>query len=265
MNKTKICSKCGEEKPRTNQYFYKRKVNVDGLEGQCKDCATEYRNQYFKGNKERVTEIKKLYYKNNKAKTDEYQKQYRNEHKDKQAKYTKIYAEKNKEKIKKVKQQYVKNNSEYISEWHKQYSIDNKEELAKKAKKYYKNNPQVRRLANQKYKARKKELPCELTVKQWETIKDYFNNSCAYCGATEERHNNIYKEQLHQEHFIPLSKGGEYTLNNIIPSCRSCNCSKGNDDFFKWYPKKECYNIHREKLILKYLGYTNKIQQLSIL
>lgn len=45
--KTKICTKCKNEK--TENSFYKSKVHKDGLYPYCKSCATEYkRNEYKK-------------------------------------------------------------------------------------------------------------------------------------------------------------------------------------------------------------------------
>jgi 5-methylcytosine-specific restriction endonuclease McrA len=39
---------------------------------------------------------------------------------------------------------------------------------------------------------------------------------------------------LHQEHHIPVAKGGGYTPNNILPACQSCNLSKGSRDPVEW-------------------------------
>jgi 5-methylcytosine-specific restriction endonuclease McrA len=98
-------------------------------------------------------------------------------------------------------------------------------------------------------------LPYTLTEEQWEEIKNYFDNRCAYCGK---------EKPLQQEHFIPVSKGGEYTHNNIIPACGDCNFKKLNHDFFEWYPKQKSYSELRERKILNYLGYTGKTQQLRL-
>lgn len=96
-----------------------------------------------------------------------------------------------------------------------------------------------------------------LTIKQWEECEKAFVYKCAYCGK---------KRKLTQDHFIPLSKGGEYSLNNIVPVCLSCNSSKLDNDFFEWYPKQPFYSELRERRILKYLNYNKKLyQQLSIL
>ena len=80
----------------------------------------------------------------------------------------------------------------------------------------------------------------------WNKCKEYFNNSCAYCGA-----NNT---TLHKEHVIPLSKGGNLVKENIIPSCQSCNSSKGTKLFHEWYKKYKHYSVEREEKIIKYLN-----------
>jgi 5-methylcytosine-specific restriction endonuclease McrA len=99
-------------------------------------------------------------------------------------------------------------------------------------------------------------LDSNYTKEQWEECKNTFDNKCAYCGKNDK---------LSQEHFVPVSKGGEYTENNIIPSCKSCNSSKNNSNFFDWYPKQEFYSKIREQNILKHLRYDNNTQQLALI
>src|SRR5690606_38223949 len=100
-------------------------------------------------------------------------------------------------------------------------------------------------------------LDSNLTQEQWEQCLESFNNSCAYCGTNDE--------VMCREHFIPVIKGGEFSKNNIIPCCVSCNSSKRDRDFFEWYPTKDFYSKQRENKILKYLNYKYHTQQLSIL
>ena len=109
-------------------------------------------------------------------------------------------------------------------------------------------------MRNQRRMALKRKLSSTLTLAQWENMKMHFNNKCAYCGK---------ELPLAQEHFLALTKGGEYTVNNIIPSCKTCNSSKCNKDFFTWYPKYKYFSKKREKIILKFLNYKNEIQQLT--
>ena len=53
-----------------------------------------------------------------------------------------------------------------------------------------------------------------------------FSHACAYCGADGD---------LQVEHVIPISKGGEHHLGNIVPACQRCNFSKGKADAEQWY------------------------------
>ena len=94
---TKICSKCGEEKPATTEYFRKAKANKDGLMRQCKDCTKEYYKQYRKENKEKLKEHKKQWRQENKEYYLEYNKQYYKENKEKIKEYLKQWRQENKE------------------------------------------------------------------------------------------------------------------------------------------------------------------------
>ena len=38
---TKVCTKCGIEKPATNEYFYKSERGLYGLRSNCKECANK--------------------------------------------------------------------------------------------------------------------------------------------------------------------------------------------------------------------------------
>lgn len=163
-------------------------------------------------------------------------------------------AEYNKEN-KARRSEYLKENKDQISKRRKQYRIENKETVYGYIGQWHKENPDKCRIIRQRSRARKRELLSTLTAEQWETIKQAFNSQCAYCGEPRD---------LTQEHFIPLSKRGEYTHNNIIPACRSCNSSKNTKDFFEWYPKYEHYSKKRERKILKFLNIKNGIQQLTL-
>lgn len=115
--------------------------------------------------------------------------------------------------------------------------------------------PKKKRISNQIRRTFKRQLPSTLTDMQWLTIKKQFNNRCAYCNR---------ELPLEMEHFIPLSKLGEFSVNNIICACKPCNSSKGNKDFFEWYSKHDYYSKKREKFILKFLNYKDGIQQITL-
>lgn len=166
------------------------------------------------------------------------------------------YEEENKEILAKKRRVYYEENKERIAESKKLSVARNKEKYARYYLEWARANVDKCKEKRHRREARLKKLPHTLTAEQWQKILGDFNEECAYCGN---------KEEIQQEHFIALNKGGEYTHNNIIPACRICNSSKQDADFFEWYPKQEFYSQQRESKILEYLNYTNTgTQQLAL-
>ena len=54
---------------------------------------------------------------------------------------------------------------------------------------------------------------------------------CAYCGATDVA--------LQRDCVQPISHGGRYTMENVVPACASCNASKHNDEVTAWLRRKK--------------------------
>ena len=285
---TKVCNKCEREFPLTDTYWRRTKQSKDGFNTRCKECkgskfqktipkivlkhregyktcnrcfeespsTTEYFSRAIRAKKGLSVKCKKCEKTLRQGKSEE------------QKKYAREWFRRNKEKEKERKKRWLENNQE----WHKEYSEKNKEHIAKVRKEYIKKHPEVKAKANRNYrvknkdkhriwraerKSRLKNLESRYSEKDWKNVKKEFGYKCCYCGQ---------RKALTQDHFIALSKGGEYTINNIIPSCQSCNTSKNNRDFFNWYPTKEYYSKKREQKILKYLNYkSNKTQQLALL
>lgn len=69
----------------------------------------------------------------------------------------------------------------------------------------------------------------DLTDRQWAALKDAWAG-CAYCGATNR--------PLQRDCVLPISRGGRYTLDNVVPACRSCNTSKCNEEVTNWLRRK---------------------------
>ena len=69
----------------------------------------------------------------------------------------------------------------------------------------------------------------DLTDEQWVALKEAWGG-CAYCGAADP--------SPQRDCVLALSRGGRYTLSNIVPACRSCNASKCNDEVTGWLRRK---------------------------
>lgn len=81
-------------------------------------------------------------------------------------------------------------------------------------------------------------------------------------GAPERMHFCGALDNLHMDHLIPRSRGGENSADNMVWSCRNCNISRGDkgvfvclvlnkkDDLHRLvagkYPK-QLFDLHREK------------------
>ena len=69
----------------------------------------------------------------------------------------------------------------------------------------------------------------DLSPDQWEALKEAWAG-CAYCGTSGV--------PLQRDCVLPISRGGRYTLDNIVPACRSCNASKWNQEVTGWLRRR---------------------------
>lgn len=248
---TKVCIKCGKELPRDLIHFWKHKK---GLKGKCKECM---------GSSYGVHVL-------NKPGNDDDGYKFCTTCKERLPNElfnmdgNRLSSRCKKCEAKRNRRYYVAHADEIraksrigSSERHKVYYSTHQLEYKAGLRRRRKSNPDLYNSYIQKRLALKRNLPATLSVEEWRKCKLHFNNECAYCGKPHKRPT--------QEHFIPISKGGNYGRDNIIPACLSCNPSKNDKDFFYWYPLQDFYSPQREQRILKYLGYKNGIQQLSIL
>ncbi len=69
----------------------------------------------------------------------------------------------------------------------------------------------------------------DLTDEQWTALVREWGG-CAYC--------RVETGPLERDCVLALSRGGRYTLANIVPACRGCNASKCNDEVTAWMRRK---------------------------
>ena len=85
--------------------------------------------------------------------------------------------------------------------------------------------------------------------RQWrQSIKDAWNNRCAYCGKPP-----IDDDSLTVDHVRPKSCGGEDKTSNCIPACRECNQDKSSQEWAAWYRMQPFYSIAAEWRIQQWL------------
>ena len=84
--------------------------------------------------------------------------------------------------------------------------------------------------AARKRKKRMARVTHDLTDAQWDALKTSWSG-CAYCGSTTG--------SLQKDCVQAISRGGRYTLGNVVPACGSCNASKCNAEVTGWLRRKK--------------------------
>ena len=201
MITSKICTICNQEKSIELFYFYKHRQK-HGI--RCIECLNKQSRDYKLKNKEKVTIAHKKYYLENKKEKKE-------------------YAEKNKEKIATRQKKYREDNKESIRESMRKYHLENKEYLLQKKKEYLKTPIGKACHKNKEYNRRT--IKKDGDVKTEQLLKLQQNAKvCYWCGV------NLKNIKVHIDHYVPLSKGGQHTMSNLVVSCSICNQKKHAKD-----------------------------------
>jgi predicted ATP-dependent protease len=182
---------------------------------------------------------------------------YYNQTRDKQIESAKKRQQEHREELLIYKKKHYKNNISKYKEQHYEYRTKNKDYYRNKRQNWQKDNPEKVKLYNEK---RRNKIH-NISEKQWDNCKFYFNHRCAYCGLLIEEHFILRKGQLkwidfHKEHVIDQ---GRNDIKNCIPSCQTCNSEKNTKTFNEWYNKNNLkYSLDRYMRIYKWIRYDCK-------
>lgn len=196
----------------------------------------------------------------------QYMRQWWANHKDKQKAYSEKARFWNDSAIRQRKKDYYQRNKERIKAKSRKRYQDNKAELLLKFKDYAAAHPEKLREYQMKYRSknavrlrdynrvkakesyhrnidanrikacareskkrasisfRAKVLGCipdaSSIAKFMQSVRENQNARCAYCGKP------LYGEPIHFDHVIPLSKGGNHSVENMCAACPLCNLRK---------------------------------------
>ena len=122
---------------------------------------------------------------------------------------------------------YRLKNKDKIQEQNRLYIINNREKVNRLNAANVKKNPEAARARNAKRRFRKRN--CQTFFVSKKEIKRLYGQPCYACGS---------KDNIQIDHIIPLARGGNHSIGNLMPLCRSCNCSKNDLFFMQWRIKK---------------------------
>jgi len=202
----KICKKCNTSK--NLDEFSKHSGMSDGHLNTCKVCKSEYDKKRREEKKDEINKKQRESYDNN---IESRREANRNSY----ARYKKKRLEKAKE--------YRDSHKEYYKDYfvkHHQKMKDDEDYNLK------------RRLVKYKYRERKFDLSDgTVTVYELKELRVSQQDKCGYCNVELS---SLASKDVHLDHIVPLSLGGEHSINNLVYTCASCNLRKNNthpDDF----------------------------------
>jgi hypothetical protein len=166
-------------------------------------------------------------------------------------------------------EEWKKNNPDKIKIYntrrnHKPDRIENAKVRNRKSREngYYaswqKNNPEKVK----EYQMKRAHKNHNITKREWNFCKEYFDYRCAYCGLHISEHYKKYKgisrpSDFHKEH---VDHNGENDLSNCVPSCNNCNSFKHDFLFDDWYNlENPNYSKERYNKILQWLNNDYKL------
>ena len=89
----------------------------------------------------------------------------------------------------------------------------------------------------------------DLTDDQWGAVLAAWEG-CAYCGVADAA--------MQRDCVLAISRGGRYTVANVVPACRSCNASKCNEEVTTWMRRKR---LDESRFLVRYYEITRALSQ----
>ena len=274
---TKICNAC--KQVLGLEMFGKNKAIKDGYENKCRECMKiKQKQQYDKhADKRRASARKENLTPEQRKRKKEYSKRYREDHRDERNEYLRQwrkdnpdYERPNPEEARKAKREAWRDKYHNDPEFREQTLARQKErrinetEDQKGKKRDYNNKwravnidharayacdyTKTRRATDPEFRAKER---VTRAIRRYEKGNDYAyektitadhfthlhawqNNRCFFCNAPMGKGYTV-------EHIIPRSLGGPHTPQNVVLSCRDCNCHSRQNKLFhtEWRPKQE--------------------------
>ena len=259
---TKRCTGCRQKYPATDEFFRPNKQRNNHLGSRCKQCRSEAKQRWREKNRDKDRAASLRWQKNHPEKANARNKRYRDRHPDKMRTKWKRYHQEHPERLREATQRWRLKHLDQAKEKDKRYRDANRPKFQQRYRDYYradpekaiaktrqwqKANPLKVRTIVQRRRARKRQVASTFTPNDWQRALEYWHGCCAYCGNPPKLWDN--PRVLHQDHFVPLSKGGAYTPDNILPACQECNISKYNNDPVEWIIRHLGKTKAKKKLI----------------
>ncbi|NDB58916.1 HNH endonuclease [bacterium] len=143
-----------------------------------------------------------------------------------EAEYKRIWRENNKDRVLASKKRSYEKNKDSILKANSEYRQENYErrieiERASRERNRDKNRPSK----NARQSVRNRLVSSSKYVIIYKDLKRIYSQPCFNCGS-------MNNQSL--DHRIPLSRGGEHKIGNMLTLCQPCNASKHSKTIMEW-------------------------------
>jgi 5-methylcytosine-specific restriction endonuclease McrA len=218
MERTKVCTKCGVEKPFTSAFFHsngKGKLRPD-----CAECSTERLRRYRASDPEAEKARCRAYYQRNPEKKKACSRAWEIAHPEMVAEHTKRYREKYPERVSARHRSYALAHPDRMKAHTKKWRENHAEHFAQVLSAWQKANPEKVRAACQNRRARIRGNGGTHSAEDLLNMVLAQGGRCFYCAKP-------LGADFHTDHKQPLARGGSNAVENLAAACPSCNLSKG--------------------------------------
>lgn len=219
----KICTKCKIEQDESN--FIRTSTTNPHLRSTCRKCNNKQALLWSHRNKNKKSESYRRWAKKNPEKLRLNRYDYFLRHREKNKELCRLKYNSNKEKYKLINKKWQVRNQDRVKVIKANWYQLHRNETILRTKLWKKNNPEQSRLLASRNchvrRSRIKNTIRTLTAKQWQDILTEHDFRCAYCGIRFSQTTPPTKD-----HKIPVKLGGDFTYENIVPACLSCNSRK---------------------------------------
>lgn len=141
--------------------------------------------------------------------------------------------EKNKDRFVRTLKNWRQRNKERIAVRDRQRRESNPQLWRENFRRWQRNNPEKARERNARYRAKRRQcaISPESVASFLLRIQKKRYVSCYYCRK------RIAAKNIHADHVIAISSGGEHSVSNICVTCAFCNLSKGPKELGRWQPR----------------------------
>lgn len=243
MEEYKTCNKC-KQVLAVKMFGVKTgpKANKDGRRSRCKPCCYQDYKDYKSRNPDKVSSAKRNWSLKNKEKVAEMNRAYQLKNLPKLALYNKNYRQTNLQKLKAQQKEWRDTNKSYKAIADKKWAQENPDKIRLASKRYRQNNPDKARQTALRYARKNPEVKLQISHKRRaalrgsaiyrvtaKDVKTIMRNPCVYCGQLAK----------HLDHVIPIARGGQHRIGNLVASCARCNQSKNKLFITEWKRRRK--------------------------